>query len=660
MLSDTRPDKVKQLIHEHENFVKKLGKDWDTQISQAAQNLLATLDASAVTRTSSEIAIALTNAGVSLELIYAPCMKNFVVDKIALLAADERQPIYNRVNRNRNAVDGQHQPIDRMSEALELINRTSIPKPVPAPGVVPNQEEYHQALVCICCDRHIIGAEQVCYLKKDQLEKNKDRIGVESYNNYYMNLGYDELHPELVKQYQVDGLPGLLLSKRSRHTNGRGYVACHSCYDSLQTKSLNKSPPKSAIANGFVIGRIPLVLTFENEDGTTREPIVVQEEDITDILRAMLAPTRAYGYTFAYFGGAQKSLEGHYTFYEVDQNHVGSVINEYQSTGANPHIYVVHGGRLTPSQKKIIKTKTEMNTKLYTAYMTWFIKQSGHRGFKDVTVPEECPQPKLVEDKKNNEDTEMNPTVEKQFDGGTYYFSSAHSPSEDTGTCTTQAEFTKTLLNRAPPTLLVSGGAYKSGRDLLLEDIMPMAFPFGLGGPTMPRRTNVGIESCLAHYGRLANQEFMRGDIQLIIKNMLDRHLSFIPAKVRCRGITDGTSLAEKVSQLTRKDIEEVAEKGEEYTGPASSFLKQVSSSCKAMGHTAAAAKDARRTILALSDRHGMNTCMLTVTPNDEMSFAVRLLAMPGVEVSSHQINEQFSLCRQFSRQFRGSNHAVP
>ena len=526
-----------------------------------------------------------------------------------------------------------------MSEALELINRTSIPKPVPAPGVVPNQEEYHQALVCICCDRHIIGAEQVCYLKKDQLEKNKDRIGVESYNNYYMNLGYDELHPELVKQYQVDGLPGLLLSKRSRHTNSRGYVACHSCYESLQVKNLTKtkSPPKSAIANGFVIGRIPLVLTFENEDGTTREPIVVQEEDITDILRAMLAPTRAYGYTFAYFGGAHKSLEGHYTFYEVDQNHVGSVINEYQSTGANPHIYVVHGGRLTPSQKNIIKTKTEMNTKLYTDYMTWFIKQSGHRGFKDVTVPEECPQPKVVEDKKNNEDTEMNPTVETKFEGGTYYFSSAHSPSEDTGTYETQAEFTKTLLNRAPPTLLVSGGAYKSGRDLLLEDIMPMAFPFGLGGPTMPRRTNVGIESCLAHYGRLANQEFMRGDIQLITKNMLDRHLSFISAKVKCRGITDGTSLAEKVSQLTRKDIEEVAEKGEEYTGPASSFLKQVSSSCKAMGHTAAAAKDARRTILALSDRFGMNSCMLTVTPNDEMSFAVRLLAMPGDEVSSHK-----------------------
>ena len=151
----------------------------------------------------------------------------------------------------------------------------------------------------------------------------------------------------------------------------------------------------------------------------------------------------------------------------------------------------------------------------------------------------------------------------------------------------------------------------------------------------MPRRTNVGIESCLAHYGRLANPEFMRGDFQLIAKSMLDRHLSFTSAKVKCRAVIDGTPLAEKVSQLTIKDLEEVADQGEDYTGPASSFLKQVSSSCKAMGQTTEAAKDACRTILALSDRYGMNTCMLTVTPNDEMSVGVRLYAMPGDKVRS-------------------------
>ena len=366
-LSETCPAKVHQLINEHENYINKLSKDWDAQISQAAQSLLVNYDASRVSNyTASE---ALVRAGVSSNLTCLPCMKKFVVNKMTSLAANGRQPIYNTPNRkrNRNTVDGHRQPIDRVSEALKCINRTSTPAPVPNPEeVAPDQEEppdvlYHQALVCICCDCHIIGTEQVCHLRKDQLEKNKDRIGVESYNEYYMNLGYDELHPELVKQYQVDGLPGLLLSQRSRHTN-KGYMACLSCYDSLTTKSQTKSPPKRAIANGFVIGRIPSILRFKEEDGTTREREVDYEEHITDILRAMLAPTRAYGYTFAFFVGAQKSIQGHYTFYEVDQNHVGSVINEYQNTGANPHIYVVYGGRLTPSQKKIIKEKTELKT----------------------------------------------------------------------------------------------------------------------------------------------------------------------------------------------------------------------------------------------------------------------------------------------------------
>ena len=291
MLSDTCPAKVHQLINEHENYINKLSKDWDTHISQASQSLLVNYDARRVPNHA--VSEALMRAGVSLNLIYTPFMKKFVVNKMASLAANGRQPIYNTPNRkrNRNAVDD-HQPIDRVSKALKFINRTSVSAPVPDPEVPDKVEPpdvlYHQALVCICCDCHIIGTEQVCHLRKDQLEKNKCRIGVESYNEYYMGHGYDELHPELIKQYEVDGLPGLLLSRRSRQTD-RGYVACLSCYDSLTTKSQTKSPPKRAIANGFVIGRIPSILRFKEEDGTTRERAVNYEKDITDILRAMLA-----------------------------------------------------------------------------------------------------------------------------------------------------------------------------------------------------------------------------------------------------------------------------------------------------------------------------------------------------------------------------------
>ena len=502
-----------------------------------------------------------------------------------------------------------------------------------------NEKGVFQALVCIVCDRHIIGTEQVCHLTKEQLLKNKLRLGVESYNKFYMNNGYKPLHPELVKQYEVDGMDGLLLSQRSRCETG-GYVACQSCRDSITKNSSYQSPPKYAIANGFVIGHIPKVLVLRNKDGTTTTR-TLEDDDITDILRAMLAPTRAYGYTFSYFGGAQQSIQGHYIFYEVDQTYMGSVMNNIQSTGANPHIHIVLGGRYTPSQKRIIENKREVDTKLYTDLMTWFIQESGHPGYESVTVPEECPKPTLVReetDKQNTVDDPVDETIENEFDGGTYYFSSANDPSTDTGIHDTHLKFTKSLLNRTPPTLLAYGGEYKSGSGLLLEDVLPTAFPFGLGGPRMPRRAGVSLEKCLAHYGRLSLDQFMRGDFCLIANHMLDRQLSYTSGKVKCRAHIDGVPLAEKISRLTVKDFEDVASGSNTSNSATSQLLQSVSASCKAMGHTSEAAAYWRRIFFALSDRRGMNACMLTVTPNDLATFSVKVLAMPGKKVRCHRV----------------------
>jgi hypothetical protein len=39
----------------------------------------------------------------------------------------------------------------------------------------------------------------------------------------------------------------------------------------------------------------------------------------------------AHGYVFAFTGGAQKSVMGQITFFEMDQNHMGSVVNQYRS-----------------------------------------------------------------------------------------------------------------------------------------------------------------------------------------------------------------------------------------------------------------------------------------------------------------------------------------
>jgi hypothetical protein len=46
------------------------------------------------------------------------------------------------------------------------------------------------------------------------------------------------------------------------------------------------------------------------------------------------------------------------------------------------------------------------------------------------------------------------------------------------------------------PQLLVQGGDYANLREIKLEDVCPVQFPFGLGGPKMQRRNKVSPEEC--------------------------------------------------------------------------------------------------------------------------------------------------------------------
>jgi hypothetical protein len=60
-----------------------------------------------------------------------------------------------------------------------------------------------------------------------------------------------------------------------------------------------KNPPKFTIANGFVIGSFPQMVKFFNTEGqrVTRK---VEDDELTDTLKAMVAPLRPYGCIFAY------------------------------------------------------------------------------------------------------------------------------------------------------------------------------------------------------------------------------------------------------------------------------------------------------------------------------------------------------------------------
>ena len=89
-------------------------------------------------------------------------------------------------------------------EALKFLYRTKDPKD-------PHQ---HRAIVCIICDRCIIGTEAIRKLTKAQISLHKKRLSVGSCEEYYDTT----LKPEAIKQYQinVDDFKGMLLSRRSR------------------------------------------------------------------------------------------------------------------------------------------------------------------------------------------------------------------------------------------------------------------------------------------------------------------------------------------------------------------------------------------------------------------------------------------------------------
>ncbi len=213
----------------------------------------------------------------------------------------------------------------------------------------------------------------------------------------------------------------------------------------------------------------------------------VEDGELTDTLKAMVAPLRPYGCVFAYSEGAQKSLRGNYQFFEMDQNRLGGVMNQLNQAGIGEHIYCVLCGRMTPDQEQIVCKRSRVDTRLYIDILTWFNKESCHPGYLNTSIPEDCPQPLLVEDilTKNNTDKSADKTVETNYEGRMYYFSTAQDPSQHTSVYGSSDIFALAMFQRSAPTLLAYSGTYAKNADMKIENILPFAFPFGIGGPKM-------------------------------------------------------------------------------------------------------------------------------------------------------------------------------
>ena len=132
-------------------------------------------------------------------------------------------------------------------------------------------------------------------------------------------------------------------------------------------------------------------------------------------------------------------------------------MNHLNKAGIGVHIYCVLCGRMTPMQKKIVRKRSKVNTQLCIDFLTWFVLQSGHPGYRNTSISDDCPQPLLVEDRDstNNTDDSVDMNEESNYGSGTCSFSTAQDPSVNASVYGSSDKFAIALLQPSAPHLLV-------------------------------------------------------------------------------------------------------------------------------------------------------------------------------------------------------------
>ncbi len=109
---------------------------------------------------------------------------------------------------------------------------------------------------------------------------------------------------------------------------------------------------------------------------------------------------------------------------------------------------------------------------------------------------------------------------------GRIFFSSAQEPSDTTSVYGSSDKFALAMFQRSAPTLLAYGGTYANIKEINIEYILLIAFPFGIGGPKMKQKVKVSHELCIQHYMRLSLPQFREGPTILVMNHIHNRQMS--------------------------------------------------------------------------------------------------------------------------------------
>jgi len=479
--------------------------------------------------------------------------------------------------------------------------------------------------ICIFCDVFIIGTMVPNWISKDLILQHSHRIDV---NRWKEISGNNDLNLILRSQYLFpeEGFENLLLSPRSMKdpTTGK-FLCCSTCCSSFRKEYIYSSPPKFSFANNFLIGLLP------DDAWKTHET-----EQMNILLPLMIAPIRPFYYLFSINGGACKRMQGTVTFFSNAQSEMIGGLEALSNRVKNIIFFIVFQGRMTLEQKVIARNKVKVNYTQYKKLLQWMISNN-QSIFKNIDLSN-ITIPTIID---RNDDTSQNlhdesrdPQVESQFDIR-FYYPSTDSPSTSTGGFDSKESFLKAVLSGSTPTMYVYGKNFVSDINLKLESVLPMAFPFGIGGPGVKRENHVSYEECLRHYRNLCLPALHRDDVILVSYHLLNRILSFKSAIINCnKKVAENSTIAHQFSNITIKDLEEAVDARQSHinngindTGVTTKFLRTVEACCRPLQHTAEAATAARGKYFAMFDQFGSGAIFVTISPTGSRNLRVRAYA---------------------------------
>ena len=99
-------------------------------------------------------------------------------------------------------------------------------------------------------------------------------------------------------------------------------------------------------------------------------------------------------------------------------------------------------GRMTQTQRTIVKHRCEVNIEEYILLLNWLIVN--HLSYKDMIPPAQMPEPIIIggfEENNNNVDTSENPAIENVVESTRFSFATRNKPTTSKGIFSNEKNF---------------------------------------------------------------------------------------------------------------------------------------------------------------------------------------------------------------------------